>query len=203
MRASLALFALLASAAALAQPRKILGTLDNPETDKENADSYRQSLADDHDAATVALVQSRRAAFESGPRREKAEKQAQQERRQAAVGRAPSRAELQGKWKFDVEAPLAHMSEGMGLPQESLAQVRQTLVDSIGETTYTFSGDTLEQRTVKPGKPAEVNRSTYRLAGNDLVVRIGKRESTMQVGMKSANELIFSMMGAGSVYRRE
>ncbi|MGZ6142165.1 MAG: hypothetical protein ACXWLM_02450 [Myxococcales bacterium] len=157
------------------------------------------------DAATVALVQKRRAEMDTQAARQRAEKEVQDERRQAAAGRAPSQAELQGKWKFDLDATVANMQETMGLPAESMAKMKQTLATSMGDSTWVFSGSTVETRTVKAGAAPEVNKATYRLDGNDLYIKSasGKRESKIQVGLKGPGELLFSMMGVGSIYRKQ
>jgi hypothetical protein len=171
-------------------------------TDKEAVEEDKRALAEQHDPAVVSWVRAHRKEVQYTSVNEKAEAQARAEDKQVAAGKAPSKADLQGTWKFDIDASMAHVKETMGVGGP---EIRKALT-SLGETTYIFSGDNVETRTLRPGsKTPEVNKGTFRIEGNDFLVKSGtsKHENKMQVGLKSPKELIFSMMGAGSVYTRQ
>jgi hypothetical protein len=174
----------------------ITGTLDAAESEPELAEDYRRQLAEEHDAATVARVRAQRAALDWDQARERAEKRVREEQAEAATGRRVSVAELQGSWVFDLEASLAHVQATTLLPAPAVQELRTSLEPNRG-TTYAFAGDAVEVRGGARGDA----KGTFRVEGRDLVIFDGRRESRLQVGLKGP-DLVISMFGVGTVYRR-
>ena len=163
-------------------------------------DAYLNS---EHGPKTVAIVKARAKEADYEKFKREAEEAQQNEAQQAAVGKPPTQKDLQGSWKLDPEGSAAHLKETMGLPDDALKSMKDAWKMS-GDVTYTFKGDTVEVKTLKQGaKTPEVTTGKFRIVGNDVFMGDGKREHKLQVGMKSPKELIFSMMGVGTIYRKQ
>ena len=178
---------------------ELLRMLQATDADKEVVESNKEQLAA-KDAAVVAWTRAHAKELDYAAANARAEQRVRDERSQVAKGKPLAKAELQGTWKYDLEATLAHLEATMGVGGEAM---RKPLA-AQGETTYLFAGDAVEQRVVRPGsKTPEVNKGTFRLEGNDLLIKIGTRENKLQAGMKSPKELVLSMMGVGSIFRKQ
>ncbi len=175
---------------------EILGILHNIEYDKQYEADYRKQLAEEHDADTVARVKARREDLESDKANKRAEQRWRDEQQLAATGRPVTPKDIQGTWAFDLDASLAHLSSTMGLPLDALGPMRTALEQNKG-TSYSFNGNTIEV------KGTQNQKGTYRIDGKDLVIIDGKREYRIQIGLKSPEQLVFSMMGVGTVYSRK
>ncbi len=173
---------------------EILGLLQNAENDKQYEADYRRQLAEEHDADTVARVKARLDDLDSGKANVRAEQRWREERALAATGRPVTPKDIQGTWVFDLEASLAHLSSTMGLPAEG---AMRTALEKNEGTSYSFTGNTIEVRGTQNQK------GTYRIDGKDLVIIDGKREYRIQIGLKTPEQLVFSMMGVGTVYSRK
>jgi hypothetical protein len=181
---------------AMGEVEEILGVLHNIEHDKQYEADYRRALAEEHDADTVARVKARLAELDSGAANKRAEQRLRDEKTLAATGKPVTQADIQGTWLFDLEASLAHVSATMGLPMEALGPMRTALEKNKG-TSYSFKGNTIEVKGLQNEK------GSYRLDGKDLVIIDGKREHKIQIGLKAADQLVFSMMGVGTVYKKK
>jgi hypothetical protein len=166
--------------------------------EKEIAEEYQRQLKEDFDPATVAMVKSRKSELDTGAATRRAEEEVRNEKQQAAVGRVPSKSELQGSWKFDTDATMAHLGASTGLPAAAMKDARANLESSAAGTVYKFSGDSIEET-----RHGRTNKGTYRIQGNELLINYGKGEAKMGIGMKSPTEMIFSMFGIGSIYKKQ
>lgn len=181
---------------AMGEAEEILGILFNIENDKEFAADYQKQLVQEHDADTVARVKARKAELDSSAASRRAEQRWRDEKKLAATGKPVTQADIQGTWMFDLELSLAHVSSTMGVPTEALGAMRTALEKNKG-TSYSFKGNAIEVKGVANEK------GTYRIDGKDLVIIDGKREHRIQIGLKSADQLVFSMMGVGTVYKKK
>lgn len=159
-------------------------------------------LKSEFDPATVALIQKRGGEVQPDKWRQEAEGAQQSATKEEATGKPASIQALQGSWKFDQDASAKHIKSTMGIPDSAMQPLRDQW-KAGGEATYTFTGENIEVKTVKNGK-TDVEKGKFRVEGNQLIVTDAKgKERKLTVGLKSPTELVFSMMGVGTVYKKQ
>lgn len=175
------------------------GTMEGEGTAAEKEQYLKEELG----PKTLAVLKSRAKDVDYEKWRTDAEAAQQAEAKQSAIGKAPTQADLQGSWKLDMDSSAAHLNATMGLPDDAVKSMKDAWKSS-GETTYTFKGDTVEVKTLRQGSTTPSTRTgKFRIEGNDVFMSDGKREHKIQIGVKSPKELIFSMMGVGTIYRKQ
>jgi len=148
---------------------------------------------------TLAVVRAHKEELKDTSYRQKAEAAAKNQASAEKRGRAPTKADLQGTWVADYGATV----DGMGMPLKGADRTK--MIDQMkaaGESSYTFKGDEMEARSMVPGQPPRVEKTTYRLEGNKLFYKSGKRERDLDVGMKG-NNLVIQLFGVGMVFTKK
>lgn len=180
---------------------EISGNLYNQKNEPENAKEYQEQLSA-YDESTIAWVKSHSADVDTDTLRQKAEAVARAEKNQASLGRAPTEKELQGTWKFDADATIAEL--GANLPDDAKRAMKQSFEKNMTDSSYSFSGNTVTASIKKMGdKAPSVSKGTYKIDGNDVTFSNGKSESKLKCGLRGKDELIITMMGMGTVYRKQ
>jgi hypothetical protein len=165
-----------------------------------------QEMDPELDKTTIATVKAHRKELEDyGGLQQRARQQFQEEQVLERRGRAPTAAEITGKWVLNIDRSIASISGG--LPGEVTKEARDAFTKAITGATYTFGpGDTLVAVNQRPGVPPETTQGTYRLEGNTLFIKAKMgtrdREDKVDVGIKDGR-LQIGMMGAYSVFEKQ
>jgi len=174
----------------------ILSVLGDPE----------QEMDPELDKTTIATVKAHRKELaDYNGLQQRARQQLQEEQVLERRGRAPTAAEIAGKWVLNIDRSVASITGG--LPSEVTKEARDAFTKAITGATYTFGpGDTMVAVNQRPGLPPETTQGTYRLEGSTLFIK-GKmgtrdREEKVDVGIMDGR-LQIGMMGAYSVFERQ
>ena len=165
-----------------------------------------QEMDPELDKTTIATVKAHRKELaDYGGLQQRARQQFQDEQILERRGRAPTAAEITGKWVLNIDRSVASITGG--LPSEVTKEARDAFTKAITGATYTFGpGDTIVAVNQRPGLPPETTQGTYRLDGSTLFIKakMGTRdhEEKMDVGIKDGR-LNIGMMGAYSVFERQ
>jgi hypothetical protein len=174
----------------------ILSVLGDPE----------QEMDPELDKTTIATVKAHRKELEDyGGLQQRARQQFQEEQILERRGRAPTTAEITGKWALNVELSVASITQG--LPDEITKKAADEYRKNLTLATYTFGpGNTIAAINQRPGLLPETTQGTYRIEGNSLFIKAKMgtrdREDKIDVGIKDGR-LYIGMMGVYSVFERQ
>jgi hypothetical protein len=165
-----------------------------------------QELDPEIDKTTIATVKAHRQELQdTNALQQRARQIMVDEQTLERRGRAPTAAELNGKWVMNFDRTVASIADGM--PAEIVKNAGDELRKHLTGATYTFgAGNTITAVNERPGVPPETSQGFYRLEGNTLVIimKMGSRnrEDKIDIGIKEGR-LMIGMMGAYSVFERQ
>jgi hypothetical protein len=165
-----------------------------------------QEMDPELDKTTIATVKAHRKELEDyGGLQQRARQQFQEEQLLERRGRAPTVAEITGKWVLNVELSVASISDGT--PDELTKKLADEYRKNLTVATYTFGpGNTMVAINQRPGLPPETSQGTFRLEGSTLFIKAKMgtrdREDGVDIGIKDGR-LYIGMMGVYSVFERK
>jgi hypothetical protein len=173
-----------------------LSTLGSSDTEEAG---YAQEELARMDPVTVATARAHAAELnDSSEESGKAMREARDDAQKELRGPAPTTAELQGRWAFNLDATVELNTKGLGA--DTKRKMRDGMARTMTSAMYLFGpGNAVEVLTRTAEGQMRSDKTTFRIAEGRIFFVAGKSEVSLDIGMKDGR-LLIGIMGIYSIF---